>query len=388
MKGHSRSLLAKDRVAVLGCGMGGLSTSSFLARQAPSASVTIVEQKKTFQFGPSFPLLAMGRREPQKVQRALAIPKRKKVRFLNDRVHKIDLSSKTVKTETEELEYDHLVISLGVEYSPRDISGLDEYAHHFYDVESAVKLRNALENFENGKLLVGISRLPIKCPVAPYGLALMLQEHFTKMHRKVVIEFFTPEPSPVPAAGPVIGKQVERLLTSKGIGFHPRIKLSRVEKDKAVFEGKVELPYDLLIAVPPHKCPGPVVEAGLTDSSGWVPVNPYTLTTKFENVYAIGDVTAIETPHAHVPFLPKSGSFAQGHAEVVANNIAFLITGKGERKVWDGTGSCYLEVSKSESAMLKGNFLSNPPRLEFHPPRRKFQYERTKLEDYWMSYRF
>jgi len=368
--------------------MGGMATCSLLAERAPSASITIVEQKKNFEFSPSFPLLAMGRREPGKIRRALSIPKRRRIQLINDRVRSIKTSSKMVRTELEELHYDHLVISMGVDYSLSEVPGLEKYAHQFYDFDSAMKLRDALEGLENGRLVIGISRLPIKCPVAPYGLALLLQDHFAKAKKKIAIEFFTPEPHPAPAAGPVIGKQVERLLAAKGIAFRPKVKLSKVEKERVVFEGKTELPYDLLIVVQPHKCPTAVVEAGLTDSSGWVPVSPQTLATRFEKVYAIGDVTAIETPHAHVPFLPKSGSFALGQAQVVSNNIAMSITGKGERKIWDGTGSCFLEVNKGESAMLRGEFLSNPPRLEFHPPRRKWQVEKTKLEDYWMKYRF
>src|SRR6266516_7572453 len=368
--------------------MGGMATCSLLAERAPSASITIVEQKKNFEFSPSFPLLAMGRREPGKIRRALSIPKRRRIKLINDRVRSIETSSKMVRTESEQLNYDHLVISMGVDYSPGDVPGMETYAYQFYDFESAMKLRDALENLEDGRLVIGISRLPIKCPVAPYGLALLLQDHFARAKRKVSLEFFTPEPHPAPAAGPVIGKQVERLLSAKGIAFRPKVKLSKVEKDKVVFEGKTELPYDLLIVVPPHKCPSAVVEARLTDSSGWVPVSPQTLATRFERVYAIGDVTAIETPHAHVPFLPKSGSFALGQADVVANNIALSITGKGERKIWDGTGSCFLEVNKGESAMLRGEFLSNPPRLEFHPPRKKWQMEKTKLEEYCMTHRF
>jgi sulfide:quinone oxidoreductase len=379
---------SNDRVVVLGCGMGGLAMSSLLAKRAPSASITIVEQKKIFEFPPAFPLLAMGRREPGKVRRALSIPKKRKVRLINERVSSIETSSKTVRTKTEELHYDHLVISMGVEYSPGDVPGLEKHAQQFYDFDSAMKLRDALENLRDGRLVIGISRLPIKCPVAPYGLALLLHDHFARAKKKIAVEFFTPEPHPAPAAGPVIGKQVERLLAGRGITFHPKVKLSKVEKEKVSFEGKTELPYDLLIVVPPHKCPSPVVEAGLTDSSGWVPVSPQTLATRFERVYAIGDVTAIETPHAHVPFLPKSGSFALGQADIVANNIATSITGKGERKIWDGTGSCFLEVNRGESAMLRGEFLSNPPRLEFHPPRRKWQVEKTKLEEYWMNHRF
>src|SRR5437899_10497751 len=235
--------------------MGGLAVSSLLAERASSASITIVEQKKIFEFPPSFPLLAMGRRELGKVRRVLSISKKRKVRVINDRIRLIQKSSKTVRTELEKLNYDHLVISMGVEYSPGDVPGLEKYAHQFYDFESAMKLRDALETLENGKLLIGISRLPIKCPVAPYGLALLFQDHFARPRKKVTMEFFTQEPHPAPAAGPVIGKQVQRLLAAKGIVYRPKVKLSKVEKDKVVFEGKTELPYDLLIVVPPHRCP-------------------------------------------------------------------------------------------------------------------------------------
>src|SRR5207245_10900540 len=93
--------------------MGGLAVSSLLAERAPSASITIVEQKKIFEFPPSFPLLAMGRREPGKVRRVLSIPKRRKVRLINDRVSSVQTSSKTVRMELEEVPYGSVVIWVG-----------------------------------------------------------------------------------------------------------------------------------------------------------------------------------------------------------------------------------------------------------------------------------
>src|SRR5207245_4018349 len=136
---------------------------------------------------------------------------------------------------------------MGVEYSPGDVPGLEKYAHQFYDFESAMKLRDALETLKKGKLLIGISRLPIKCPVAPYGLALLLQDHFARAKKNVAVEFFSPEPHPAPAAGPVIGKQVERLLASKGIAFHPKVKLCKGEKEYVVLEVNTEIQKDTMI---------------------------------------------------------------------------------------------------------------------------------------------
>ncbi len=356
-----------------------------LARKARrEASITVLERKKNFQFPPSFPWVMMGWRQPKQVQRKLTSLARKGIKIINENVRSIDPKTKRVGTDTSTLNYDYLVVALGAEYAPEQILGFNEYSHHIYDLDSAVKFRDAVRSFPGGKMVVGVSRTPFKCPTAPYEVALLLEEHFRKEGKKSTIQFFTPEAQPVPAAGPVLGKQVEKMLVSRGVGYHPKKKLVEVKRDVVVFEDGERMPFDLLMTVPPHRCPKPVVDAGMTDASGWVPVNAQMLATKFDGVYAIGDVTAIETPHGHMPFLPKAGVFAEGQGEVVANNMAYAITGRGEPKAWDGLGHCFLGVSKAESAFLRGSFLSNPPRLEFHPPRRKWQFDKVAFEKNWM----
>ena len=377
----------RANIVVLGCGMGGLTACKILSRQlGTAATVTIIEQRDSFRFPPAFHWLVFGWREVKEIQRNLStLTRGKNVRLINERVESIDVANHQVKTRTQDVAYDRLIIALGAELSFEGIQGLEKYSYHAYDLEGSVKLRAAVENFDGGRVAIGISRIPIKCPPAPYELALLLEDHLRRARKRAEIHFFTPETLPVPAAGMVIGKQVERLLASRGVEYHPRTRLVRVEEKKAVFEGGLEIPFDLLITAPPHVCPRIVVDAGLTDSSGWVPVNSNTLATKHEDVFAIGDVAAVETPHGHVAFLPKAGVFAQGQAEIVANNMGVSITGRGTNSRWDGTGSCFLDVSRSESAFLRGTFLSNPPRLEFHPPRRKWHLERVKLEKQWLA---
>src|SRR5947199_10792818 len=117
-------------------------------------------------------------------------------------------------------------------------------------MEVAMKIRDANTNLGGGTLARGISRLPIKCPPAAYELALLLEEHFRRAKRRAEIHFFTPEPHPVPAAGTVIGKQVERLLNTRGIKYLSKTKLARVDKDKVIFDDGSELKYDILITTP------------------------------------------------------------------------------------------------------------------------------------------
>ncbi len=367
--------------------MGGLATSTLVSEQLGSrGTVTVVEPRSKVPFPPALEWLAFGWREPNKIQRDLKkLAKKRNVRIISERVEKIDVTGRSVKTRSEEIRYDKLVVSLGAELVVDEVPGVDEYGQVFYTLDGAMKLRDALMNFQGGTIVVGVCRTPFKCPAAPYELSLLIEEHMRRAKKKAEVRLFTPEPHPVPAAGSVIGKQVERLLSSRGVKYLPKMKPSRIDKDRVVFEDGSDLSFDMFVAIPPHRAPKVVVDAGLVGPSGWVPVNPQNLATKFEDVYAIGDVVSIETPHGHVPFLPKAGVFAQGQAEVVANNIALSITGRGQTKQWDGMGSCHLQVSKSESAFLRGSFLSNPPRLEFHPPSRKWYLDKVRRERDWLA---
>jgi sulfide:quinone oxidoreductase len=178
-------------------------------------------------------------------------------------------------------------------------------------------------------------------------------------------------------------------MKSRGIEFKFKVKLTEVTPHDVKFEDGTEIPFDLLFAVPPHRAPKPVVEAGLTDQSGWIPVDPMTLKTKFENVYAIGDVASVPTPSGFVPFLPKAGVFAHGQAEAVGHNIAVQLKGNGTQKDFDGNGSCFLMVGGDEAAFVKGTWYATPhPDIKFQQPSHALYYERVLFEKYWMHHWF
>ena len=378
----------KAKVLILGCGLAGSTVAVRLAGKVRKrASIRVIEPKQNFQLPASFQWVMMGWRRPSEVQRSLRPLARKGIDIVNDSVEKVSIQKKIVKTKTGEYSYDHLIIATGADYATSLIPGFEEYADHTYDLEHATKFRDHVQKFKGGRLIVAISRVPFKCPPAPYEVALLLEQHFRSTGRKSTVQIFTPEPQPLPAAGPVIGRQMLKLLENRGVSYNPKTVLKRVEKSRIVFDNG-EAEYDLLYVVPPHTCPKPIVEAGLTDSSGWVPINPQTLTTKYENVYGLGDVTSVETAHGHVPFLPKAGVFAIGQAEILADNLAAKITGENRTSTWNGNGHCFLATGGEEAAFLQGSFLSNPPRLEFHTPSEKWYQDRLTFEKEILHGRF
>lgn len=390
---------SKTKVIVLGGGIGGLAASGLLKdKLKQEISVTLIDRKKTFDFPPSYPWLMLGMRKKEQVQKNLDIlRKKKKIEVLNDEVLSIDVQGKSLLTKAGgRLSFDYLVIALGAEYSPEAIPGFSERAHHIYDLGSALKFKEAVETFDGGTIAIGISRTPFKCPAAPYEVALLLDDYFSKkgIRNKIKFEFFTPEGIPVPAVGPDVGNKVLELLKSRGINYHPKLKVKEIKPSEIVFEdGGEVISYDLLFCVPPHVAPEPVRKAGLTDETGWIPVNSSTLETKHNGIYAVGDVASIKTPDGYVPFLPKAGVFAHGQAEVVANNLVIEILGRGggkaKKKGWNGHGACFLEVGKGQSAFLKGNFLAKPkPKIEFHTPGKVWHMQKVAFEKYWMHHWF
>lgn len=156
------------------------------------------------------------------------------------------------------------------------------------------------------------------------------------------------------------------------------------------FDGKESFRYDLLVAVPPHRGARIAREAGLTNEAGWIPADRATLQTKYENVYAIGDATAISVPgrwKADVSLmLPKAGVFAHAQAEVVARRIAAEIAGAGGRDNFHGVGYCMLEAGESLAGFAYGNFFAEPsPQIELHKIGKSWHLGKVLFEQRWLS---
>src|SRR5437879_13625337 len=104
--------------------------------------------------------------------------------MVSDRVEKIDVNERTVKTQFQTIRYDKLVISLGTEFAFDQVPGLEAYSHNAYSIEGALKLRGAIDNFGGGSIAIGIYRLPINCPPAHYELPLLPASHCRRIKKR------------------------------------------------------------------------------------------------------------------------------------------------------------------------------------------------------------
>ncbi len=266
--------------------------------------------------------------------------------------------------------------------------GYREAALDFFSPEGAAACARALDAFEGGRLVVIVAALPYKCPAAPYEAALLLDDELRRrgLRGRSEIDVYSPEPAPMPVAGPVMGAAVIDLMGAKGIRFHPGSRVERFEPGsrEIVLADGSRVGFDLLAGVPPHRAPAVVRESPLAGDTGWVPVDRATLETRHPGVHAIGDVTTITLANGKP--LPRAGVFAHGEGLVVARRVAASFAGRAASSALDGTGYCWVEAGAGRAAFAAGGFFAEPdPTLAIRAPGRSWHAGKVLFERSWIG---
>ena len=133
--------------------------------------------------------------------------------------------------------------------------------------------------------------------------------------------------------------------------------------------------------------PSVLKEAPIVGESGWVKVDPFTMETELEGIYALGDVTSIPLPVGKP--LPKAGIFAHYQADVVSHRIACNIKGITPKMKFDGSGSCFIELGDGRAGYASGNFYVDPkPVVNMKGPSVIWHWGKALLEKWWLWHWF
>ena len=375
-------------VLVLGGGVGGLVAARRLRARLPRRHrVVLVDREPQHLFQPSLLWVATGSRTVAGIQRPLARLRRKGIDVVLGHVERIDPAARSVTVDGRTITADAIVVALGATLAPESIPGLADAGHNLYTADGATAIRDALRSFAGGRVVVLTAAPAYKCPAAPYEGAMLIEAELRRrgMRERAQLDVYAAEPAPMGVAGPAVSEGVRQLLASRGIGYHPAHQVATVDtaSRQLTFANGAKAEFDLLVYVPPHRAPDVVRDAGLTNESGWVPVDRRVFETRFPGVYAIGDVTTV--PLAMGKPLPKAGVFAHAQAEVVAANIASAWTGVGERRAFDGWGKCFVETGDGRAGFGAGDFYGEPtPSVSLHPPSRWGHIGKVWFERYWL----
>lgn len=374
------------RIVVLGGGFGGITAALELRRRLGSDhTVTLIDRSPVFLMGLRKIWIASGRGGRSDGERPLEALRTRGVDVRCAMITRIDADGRTVRTTGGDVAFDYLLVALGAEPRPDLVPGFSDAVFNLYAAADAERLGAALAAFPGGRIVIGVLGVPYKCPPAPYEAAMVFDDLFRRrgIRPQVDVQTYTPQPMSLPVVGAAGCAQVEGLLALKSIGFTPNRKTVRLEGRAAVFEDGSRLDADIFIGVPPHRPPSVVVESGLPRRGEWLEVDPQTMRTPLDRVFAVGDV--VEIPLANRMALPKAGVFAEAQARVAAACIAAEVGGAPVDTAFSGEGYCFIEVGGGQAAYVTGNFLAAPaPALRVTPPSEaalmeKIEFERSRL---------
>ncbi len=376
-------------ILILGGGVGGIVTANALRESLASEHrIVVVDKRAEYIFTPSLLWVMTGWRQPDQITKDLRHMLQFGIEVVQAEVQEIDPERAIVRANGDDLAYDYLVVTLGADLAPEVMPGYVETAYNFFDLEGTTKLWSALQRFEGGRVAVLVSAMPFKCPAAPYEAAMLIEDVLRRrgIRDRCQVRVFTPEPQPMLVAGPDMGVSVVGMLATKNIGFHPNLSLDHIDavRQTLVFKNGRQESFDLLAAVPPHRPPTVVKESSLANEAGWVTVDKHTLQTHFENVYAIGDVTASILNNG-LP-LPKAGTFAHAETEAVAARIIAEIGGSVPQAEFDGVGYCWIEAGSGSAGFASGQFYAEPNPVVGQPRSgRLWHWGKVMFESYWMN---
>jgi sulfide:quinone oxidoreductase len=370
-------------IAVLGGGVGGTLTANLIARKlkrqiaAGDAQVYVVDETGDHRYQPGYMYIAMGHERPENLVRPERSLLDGNVQLVVGEITRIDPVAQTVGLASGmTLTWDQLVIATGSRILPEEIEHFGAEAHHFYDPAASRRLRDALDAFTGGRIVIGIAGIPYKCPPAPLEVAFLIESELRDrgLREKTELTFL----SPINRAFTIesVSDMATPILEQKGIRLELLAGVASIDAERKVVitDAFEEHPYDLLIVVPPHKGAQAVIDSGLASKSGWLPTDRHTLQVKtiakpapgqadedvarYPNVYALGDATDLP--------LSKAGSTAHFEAPIVAERVAAAVLGRqpaGKDAAYTGKVMCFFEVGDGKGTLLRFDYdrPPNPP---------------------------
>ncbi len=351
------------KLLILGAGTAGTMMANKMRKVLSRSEwdITIVDQYKTHYYQPGFLFIPFGMYSEKDVIK----PKNDffpvGVNVIYSEIEKVAAEDNhVVLKDGIKLNYDYLIIATGTRTAPEETDGLlgnlwYKDIFDFYTIEGAVALAKYFKTWKGGKLVVNITELPYKCPVAPLEFVFFADAFFTErgIRDKVDITYVTPLPGAF--TKPRATKMLGELLEQKNINIIPDFNIMEVNNDekKIVDFGGTEVPFDCLVTIPTNLGADYVEASGIGDDMNFVKTDKFTLQqVDHENIFVIGDASNIPTS--------KAGSVAHFAAEILEENLLCAIEGRELTGKFDGHANCYIETGYGKGTLIDFNYDTEP----------------------------
>jgi sulfide:quinone oxidoreductase len=348
---------------ILGAGTAGTLMARSMARKLDRRewNVIVVDKDRAHYYQPGFLFIPFGTYKPSDVilPKTSFIPRNVEMVWSDIELIEPAENRVTLTEGKRVIHYDELVIATGVEIRPDQTEGLEagwgKNIFDFYTYEGSVKLAEALKHFNGGRLVINLSEMPVKCPVAPLEFIFLADWYFRQRGIRDKVELVYSTPLPDAFTKPRANAQLGDMFAKRGLVLEKDFAIMEADSDKGLirsYDGR-EIPFDLLVSVPTNMGAEVIERSGMGDDLNYVPVDKFTLQSKqWENVWAVGDATNIPAS--------KAGSVAHFQHEIAVENILAHIHGEPPHAQFDGHSLCYIESGKSKAILIDFNYDVEP----------------------------
>ena len=197
--------------------------------------------------------------------------------------------------------------------------------------------------------------MPIKCPVAPLEFIFMADWFFSVNGVRDDIEIELVTPLSGAFTKPVATAALTKLCEEKKIIITPNFDIAEVNAaDKTIVSAKgEEVNYDLLVAIPPNFGAQVIIDSEIGDVMGYLETDHHTLrSTKYENMYIVGDATNVPTS--------KAGSVAHYESDIIVENLLREIDGEEPLPGFDGHSTCFIVTGYEKASLIDFNYKVEP----------------------------
>ena len=350
-------------VVILGAGTAGTMVANRLRRVLDHQEwhVIVVDRDDDHLYQPGLLEVVFGHREPGQLVRSRAAQLADGIEVVTGEVDVVDTETKHVLlADGRRLRYDQLVVASGTSPRPEETPGMAgalwrRSVHEFYTLEGARALCAALADFDGGRLVVHVTEMPIKCPVAPLEFALLAEARMRERGLRDAVEITYVTPLSGAFTRPVASARLGHLLEKRHIAVEPDFVVERVDEDTSALVSYDErsVPFDLLVTVPLNMGADFVGRSGLGDDLNYVPVDPQTFLAKgHDDIWAIGDASDIPAS--------KAGSVAHFSVDVFVPNFLDHVAGRPMQHQFDGHANCFVESGDGKALLIDFNYEVEP----------------------------
>ena len=342
--------------------LGGGTASTILANKMvtrlPSDwKVEVVDQNDHHHYQPGFLFVPVGMMPAKRVTKFRRAQFKDGVNYTETEILSVDPDKKVVATAAGDKPYDVLVVATGTQIHPEMVEGRNDdriwraSAHEFYTLEGSERLRDALNDFKGGKVLVHVAEMPIKCSVAPLEITLLMEDYFRKRHVRHKVDITYVIPLDGAFTKPMASKELCDLIEARSVRLAHDFAVEKVDPEAKTlnsYDGRA-LPFDLFVEVPPHMGAGFLAGSGLADDQNFVTVDKHTLQhTKYQDVFTVGDAANVPTS--------KAGAVAHFEIDKLVENIEQAIKGQAPTRQFDGHANCFVESGRGKAMLLDFNY--------------------------------